>query len=257
MRDEIVRWHDHIVHMASATAVRSPSIQRANTLDNRFGSIAKSSLARWLVQKLGVNVQQAPVHLVRCLLAAACRSPCTGRYLLRALCATRQRFIVPRDLVRILVFFFSRTKQIQPSVSSFVAPRQCSFSSSPVSLCKQMSYSTPITPRVSRKTRRLMCQHPRIFVLRKVALLSRAIMPRQMAVEELGEILELLKSEAGDAESKYQFVDVREEEELGKAKLDGERGGLHELRREGNLGARRFSRLGGSDLRVFATSPEV
>lgn len=49
-------------------------------------------------------------------------------------------------------------------------------------------------------------------------------MPRQMAVEELGEILELLKSGAGDAESKYQFVDVREEEELGKAKLDGKRG---------------------------------
>ena len=57
----------------------------------------------------------------------------------------------------------------------------------------------------------------------QVALLSRAIMPRQMAVEELGEILELLKSGAGDAESKYQFVDVREEEELGKAKLDGKR----------------------------------
>lgn len=48
-------------------------------------------------------------------------------------------------------------------------------------------------------------------------------MPRQMAVEELGEILELLKSGAGDAESKYQFIDVREEEELGKAKLDGRR----------------------------------
>lgn len=45
-----------------------------------------------------------------------------------------------------------------------------------------------------------------------------------MAVEELGEILELVKSGAGDAESKYQFVDVREEEELGKAKLDGEGG---------------------------------
>lgn len=55
----------------------------------------------------------------------------------------------------------------------------------------------------------------------KVALLSRAILPRQMAVEELGEILELVKNEAGDADSKYQFVDVREEEELGKAKLDG------------------------------------
>ncbi|CAM9485653.1 unnamed protein product [Pylaiella littoralis] len=54
-----------------------------------------------------------------------------------------------------------------------------------------------------------------------VALLSRAILPRQMAVEELGEILELVKSGAGDAEGKYQFVDVREEEELGKAKLDG------------------------------------
>lgn len=58
----------------------------------------------------------------------------------------------------------------------------------------------------------------------KVALLSRAILPRQMTVEELGEILELVKSGAGDAESKYQFVDVREEEELGKAKLDGKRG---------------------------------
>lgn len=46
-------------------------------------------------------------------------------------------------------------------------------------------------------------------------------MPRQMTVEELGEIMELLKTGAGDAESKYQFVDVREEEELGKAKLDG------------------------------------
>lgn len=46
-------------------------------------------------------------------------------------------------------------------------------------------------------------------------------MPRQMAVEELGEIMELLKSGAGDTESKYQFVDVREEEELGQAKLDG------------------------------------
>lgn len=45
-----------------------------------------------------------------------------------------------------------------------------------------------------------------------------------MAVEELGEILELVKSGAGDAEGKYQFVDVREEEELGKAKLDGELG---------------------------------
>lgn len=44
-----------------------------------------------------------------------------------------------------------------------------------------------------------------------------------MTVEELGEILELVKSGAGDAESKYQFVDVREEEELGKAKLDGKR----------------------------------
>ncbi|CAM9695993.1 unnamed protein product, partial [Hapterophycus canaliculatus] len=54
-----------------------------------------------------------------------------------------------------------------------------------------------------------------------VALLSRAILPRQMAVEELGEILELVKSGAGDADSKYQFVDVREEEELGKAKLEG------------------------------------
>eukprot|EP00903_Cladosiphon_okamuranus_P018810 g17302.t1 len=54
-----------------------------------------------------------------------------------------------------------------------------------------------------------------------VALLSRAIMPRQMSVEELGEVLELLKSGAGDAKNKYQFVDVREEEELAKAKLDG------------------------------------
>lgn len=51
-----------------------------------------------------------------------------------------------------------------------------------------------------------------------------------MAVEELGEILELLKSGAGDAESKYQFVDVREEEELVKAKLDGEREGAHKPR---------------------------
>ncbi len=42
-----------------------------------------------------------------------------------------------------------------------------------------------------------------------------------MAVEELGEILELVKNGAGDADSKYQFVDVREEGELGKAKLDG------------------------------------
>lgn len=61
----------------------------------------------------------------------------------------------------------------------------------------------------------------------KVALLSRAVLPRQMAVEELGEILELVKSGAGDAESKYQFVDVREEEELGKAKLDGKLDGCY------------------------------
>eukprot|EP00904_Undaria_pinnatifida_P014205 jgi/Undpi1/9915/HiC_scaffold_28.g12369.m1 len=54
-----------------------------------------------------------------------------------------------------------------------------------------------------------------------VALLSKAVLPRQVGVEELGEILELVKNEAGGAESKYQFVDVREEEELGKAKLDG------------------------------------
>lgn len=58
----------------------------------------------------------------------------------------------------------------------------------------------------------------------QVALLSRAILPRQMTVEELGEIVELVKSEAGGAESKYQFVDVREEEELGKARLDGAHG---------------------------------
>lgn len=54
-----------------------------------------------------------------------------------------------------------------------------------------------------------------------MALLSKAVLPRQVGVEELGEILELVKNEAGGAESKYQFVDVREEEELGKAKLDG------------------------------------
>lgn len=62
---------------------------------------------------------------------------------------------------------------------------------------------------------------PRLDI--KVALLSRAILPRQISVEDLGEILELKKNGAGDAESRYQFVDVREEEELGKAKLDGER----------------------------------
>lgn len=39
----------------------------------------------------------------------------------------------------------------------------------------------------------------------------------------MAEILELVKSEAGGAESKYQFVDVREEPELEQAKLDGER----------------------------------
>ncbi|CAN0325285.1 unnamed protein product, partial [Ectocarpus sp. 13 AM-2016] len=53
---------------------------------------------------------------------------------------------------------------------------------------------------------------------------AEAILPRQMAVEELGEILELAKSGAGDVDSKYQFVDVREEEELSKAKLDGKHG---------------------------------
>ena len=40
----------------------------------------------------------------------------------------------------------------------------------------------------------------------------------------MSEILELVKNEAGGAESKYQFVDVREEEELKMAKLDGKRG---------------------------------
>lgn len=54
-----------------------------------------------------------------------------------------------------------------------------------------------------------------------VALLSKAVLPRQIGVEELGEILELVKNEAGGAENKYQFVDVREEEELKMAKLDG------------------------------------
>lgn len=58
----------------------------------------------------------------------------------------------------------------------------------------------------------------------KVAILSRAVLPRQMSVEELGEIMELRKSGAGDTDSKYQFIDVREEDELGKAKLPGERG---------------------------------
>lgn len=58
----------------------------------------------------------------------------------------------------------------------------------------------------------------------KVAILSRAILPRQMSVEELGEIMELRKGGAGDTDGKYQFVDVREEDELGKAKLPGERG---------------------------------
>lgn len=38
----------------------------------------------------------------------------------------------------------------------------------------------------------------------------------------MGELLELARSEAGDTESKYQFVDVREEPELAQAKLDGE-----------------------------------
>lgn len=38
----------------------------------------------------------------------------------------------------------------------------------------------------------------------------------------MGELLELTKSGAGDTESKYQFVDVREEPELAQAKLDGE-----------------------------------
>lgn len=57
-----------------------------------------------------------------------------------------------------------------------------------------------------------------------MALLSKAVLPRQIGVEELGEILELVKNEAGGAENKYQFVDVREEEELKMAKLDGERG---------------------------------
>ena len=55
-----------------------------------------------------------------------------------------------------------------------------------------------------------------------MALLSKAILPRQIGVEDLGEILELVKNEAGGVESKYQFVDVREEEELKMAKLDGE-----------------------------------
>ena len=55
----------------------------------------------------------------------------------------------------------------------------------------------------------------------KVAILSRAILPRQMSVEELGEIMELRKAGAGDTDSKYQFVDVREEDELEKAKVSG------------------------------------
>ena len=55
-----------------------------------------------------------------------------------------------------------------------------------------------------------------------MALLSKAILPRQIGVEDLAEILELVKNEAGGVESKYQFVDVREEEELKMAKLDGE-----------------------------------
>lgn len=45
-----------------------------------------------------------------------------------------------------------------------------------------------------------------------------------MSVEELGEIMELRKGGAGDTDTTYQFVDVREEDELGKAKLPGERG---------------------------------
>lgn len=71
-------------------------------------------------------------------------------------------------------------------------------------------------------TPRCPISHPAAFLfLSKVALLSKAVLPRQVGVEELGEILELVKNEAGGAE-KYQFVDVREEEELGMAKLDGE-----------------------------------
>ncbi|CAN0240234.1 unnamed protein product [Ascophyllum nodosum] len=54
-----------------------------------------------------------------------------------------------------------------------------------------------------------------------VTILSRAILPRQMSVEELGEIMELRKAGAGDTDSKYQFVDVREEDELEKAKVSG------------------------------------
>lgn len=43
-------------------------------------------------------------------------------------------------------------------------------------------------------------------------------MPRQMSIEDLAETMELVKS---GADSKYQFVDVREEDELNKAKLEG------------------------------------
>lgn len=51
-------------------------------------------------------------------------------------------------------------------------------------------------------------------------------MPGQMSVDDLGNILEAVKrgqvdnAEAGGA--RFQFVDVREEDELKQAKLDGE-----------------------------------
>lgn len=54
-----------------------------------------------------------------------------------------------------------------------------------------------------------------------MAILSRATMPKAMTVTELGEVLERVKSGADGADSKYQFVDVREELELARVKLDG------------------------------------
>lgn len=56
----------------------------------------------------------------------------------------------------------------------------------------------------------------------KVALLSRAIMPRQISVEELSDMMKLAGGEGEAAEGGFQFVDVREEDELQKAKIDGE-----------------------------------
>lgn len=63
--------------------------------------------------------------------------------------------------------------------------------------------------------------YPPLRQLLQVAILSKAILPRQMAVDELGEILEQVKTGCGEAESKYQFVDVREESELAQANLPG------------------------------------